>query len=106
MKATTAEKYMELKKEYLEKSTKLVKVPSGAVFKISDPKLFDMIGTERLGENPDKKTSVKYMVRACLEEPKIDVNDILDNDLLIIYNECLSLPQFEEAQSFRKKSKD
>ena len=106
MKPTTISKYKELRKAYLEKSTKLVKLPSGAVFKISDPKIFDMIGVERLGADADRKTEIKYIVNACLVEPKIDIDEILDNDLATLYTQCLSLPQFEETESFRKKQND
>jgi len=89
MKPTTKTKYKEIKQEYLKKNTKLLKVPSGAVFEISAPNMFNLIGMEALDEKADKRTEARYIVNACLVEPKIDVEEIVDADLMELYLECL-----------------
>ncbi len=102
MKTTTTEKYIELKNAYLKENTKIVEVPSGAVFKIHRPAVFDMVALTEFENEKDMRKQAKAMVRLCLEEPQIDVNDILDDDLMRLFVECTNFPSSENIKSFRK----
>lgn len=100
LEPTTEEEYLELSKQFEKDNTALIKVPSGAVFKMTSPNMFNLIGMESLPQDADKRTEARYIVSACLEEPKIDVDEILDADLMALYIECLKFSAFKQAESF------